>query len=206
MDLRTNASVTAVETRDGQAVVGLADGSSLSADLLVVGVGVTPNTALAEAAGLKTDNGILVDEHLRTSQPGVFAAGDVANAFHPLVGRHLRVEHWDNAIEQGLSAARNMLGGEEPYERLPYFFTDQYELGIEYVGSVGPGGYDEVVLRGDVSGRLFTAFWVKDGSVLAGMHVNDWDAIDPIRRIVSAGRVDVRRLRDSGTPLEMLTS
>jgi 3-phenylpropionate/trans-cinnamate dioxygenase ferredoxin reductase component len=206
VDVRTNASVTAVETRDGQAVVGLADGSSLSADLLVVGVGVTPNTALAEAAGLKTDNGILVDEHLRTSQPGVFAAGDVANAYHPLVGRHLRVEHWDNAIEQGLSAARNMLGAEEPYERLPYFFTDQYELGIEYVGSVGPDGYDEVVLRGDVSGRLFTAFWVKDGSVLAGMHVNDWDAIDPIRRIVSAGRVDVPRLRDSGTPLEMLTS
>jgi 3-phenylpropionate/trans-cinnamate dioxygenase ferredoxin reductase component len=205
VELRTNASVTSVETRTGQAVVSLADGSSVRADLVVVGVGVVPNTQLAETAGLKTDNGIVVDEHLRTSHPDVFAAGDVANAYHPVLGRHVRVEHWDNAIEQGLTAARNMLGAEEPYERLPYFFTDQYDLGVEYVGSVGPDGYDEVVLRGDVPGRRFTAFWLWDGRVVAGMHANDWDAIDPIRRIVSTGRVDLPRLRDSGLPLEDLT-
>lgn len=205
VDLRTNASVTSVENDGGQAVVRLGEGSSVTADLLVVGVGVTPNTALGQGAGLKTDNGIVVDEWLRTSHPDVFAAGDVANAYHPLLRRHLRVEHWDNAIEQGLTAARNMVGAEESYERLPYFFTDQYDLGIEYVGSVGPDGYDEVVLRGDGPGRVLTAFWLKDSRVLAGMHVNDWDAIDPIRRIVAAGRVDVSRLRDWSVPLQELT-
>ena len=206
VDVRMKVSVTAVESDGGRAVVRLADGSSVSADLLVVGVGVTPNTAVAEAAGLDTNNGIVVNEHLRTSHPDVFAAGDVANAYHPILRRHLRVEHWDNAIEQGLTAARNMLGAEERYDRLPYFFTDQYDLGIEYVGSVGPDGYDEVVLRGDVPGRVFTAFWLKDGRVLAGMHVNDWAAIDPIRRIVTAGRVKLSELRDSSVALEKLTS
>jgi len=206
VDLRTGVSVTGVERDGGRTVVRLADGSSLSADLLVVGVGVTPNTALAQAARLDTDNGIVVDEHLRTSHPDVFAAGDVANAFHPVLGRHLRVEHWDNAIEQGLTAARNMLGGGESYDRLPYFFTDQYDLGIEYVGNVGPDGYDEVVLRGDVTGQVFTAFWLNNGRVLAGMHINDWDSIDPIRRILAAGRVPASELRDSTVALEDLTS
>jgi len=167
----------------------------------VVGVGVAPETRLAEAAGLRVDNGVVVDEHLCSSHPDVFAAGDVANAFHPRLGRHLRVEHWDNAIQQGLTVARSMLGGAEVYDRLPYFFTDQYDLGIEYVGDVGPDGYDEVVLRGDVPGRLFTAFWVGGGRVLAGMHANDWDAIDPVRRIVEAGDVDLDRLRDPSVPL-----
>jgi 3-phenylpropionate/trans-cinnamate dioxygenase ferredoxin reductase subunit len=204
VDLRTSASVTAVELDGRRTVVRLADGSSASADLLVVGVGVNPNTALAQAAGLATDNGIVVDEHLRTSHPDVFAAGDVANAFHPTLGRHLRVEHWDNAIEQGITAARNMLGAEESYDRLPYFFTDQYDLGIEYVGNLGPEGFDEVVLRGDVTDQVFTAFWLNNGRVLAGMHVNDWDAIDPIRGILASGRVPMSELRDSSVPLEKL--
>jgi 3-phenylpropionate/trans-cinnamate dioxygenase ferredoxin reductase component len=142
-----------------------------------------------------------VDEWLRTSHPDVFAAGDVANAYHPRLGRRLRVEHWDNAIEQGLTAARNMVGAEQPYERLPYFFTDQYDLGMEYVGSVGPEGYGEVVLRGDVPGGAFTAFWLKDGSVLAGMHANDWEATDAIRRIVEAEHVDLTALRDPDVAL-----
>ena len=121
----------------------LADGSSIEADLLVVGIGVTPDTALADAAGLRTDNGVVVDEQLRTSAPDIFAAGDVANAYHPLLGRHLRVEHWDNAIGQGVVAAQNMLGKEVAYDRLPYFFSDQYDLGMEYLGNVGPDGYDQ---------------------------------------------------------------
>lgn len=204
VDLRTNASVTSVEADAGRAVVNLADGPAVEADLLVAGVGVTPNTALADAAGLKVDNGIVVDEYLRTTHPDVFAAGDVANAFHPGLGRQLRVEHWDNAIEQGLTAARNMLGADEPYEWLPYFFTDQYDLGMEYVGSIGPVGYDEVVLRGDVRGHTFIAFWLKDDTVLAGMHVNEWDAIEPIRRIVNSQNVDLTRLRDAGVPLDQL--
>jgi 3-phenylpropionate/trans-cinnamate dioxygenase ferredoxin reductase component len=201
VDLRTNVSVSSVESHAGAAVVHLDDGSSAEADLVVVGIGVVPNARLAESAGLTTDNGIVVDEWLRTSHPDVFAAGDVANAYHPRLGRRLRVEHWDNAIEQGLTAARNMVGAEQPYERLPYFFTDQYDLGMEYVGSVGPEGYGEVVLRGDVPGGAFTAFWLKDGSVLAGMHANDWEATDAIRRIVEAEHVDLTALRDPDVAL-----
>jgi len=203
--LRTNASVSAVVADAERCVVRLDDGSSVEADLLVVGVGARPTTDLAETAGLDTDNGIVVDEHLRTSDPDVFAAGDVANAYHPRLGRHLRVEHWDNAIEQGRAAARSMLGSDEAYDRLPYFFTDQYDLGMEYVGSIGPDGYDEVVLRGDVTGGVFTAFWLADGRVLAGMHANDWDAMEPMRRIVGRA-VDLAGLRDVDVPLARLTA
>lgn len=204
VDLRTRVSVTGVAHEAGRTVVHLDGAETVETDLLVVGVGVQPNVALAEAAGLETENGVLVDEYLRTSHPDVYAAGDVANAYHPRLGRRLRVEHWDNAIEQGLAVARNMLGAEEAYDRLPYFYTDQYDLGMEYVGNVGPDGYDQVVLRGDVAGRVFTAFWVKDGRVVAGMHANDWDAIDPIRAIVAAGEVDLAALRDASVPVAEL--
>jgi NADPH-dependent 2,4-dienoyl-CoA reductase/sulfur reductase-like enzyme len=204
VDVRTGVSVTSIGSSGSTAVLDLSDGSTATADLLLVGVGVQPNTELADAAGLAVDNGIVVDAHLRTSDPNVFAAGDVANAYHPVLDRHLRVEHWDNAIEQGRAAARSLLGDEQPYEHLPYFFSDQYDLGMEYVGNVGPDGYDEVVLRGDLAGRVFTAFWVKDSRVLAGMHANDWDAIDPIRRIVEAKHVDLGALRDPAVPLDEL--
>jgi NADPH-dependent 2,4-dienoyl-CoA reductase/sulfur reductase-like enzyme len=204
VDLRTGVAVSAVTSSEGRAVVQLEGGASLEADLLVVGVGIAPNVELAQAAGLEVSDGVVVDEHLRTAHPDVFAAGDVASAYHPLLGRHLRVEHWDNAIEQGLVAARTLLGSDESYTRLPYFFTDQYDLGMEYVGNVGPDGYDEVVLRGDVPGRVFTAFWVAGGRVVAGMHVNDWDAIDPVRRVVTAGSVDLAALRNADAPWEQV--
>jgi NADPH-dependent 2,4-dienoyl-CoA reductase/sulfur reductase-like enzyme len=206
VDLRLGVEVTAVEQQGTRAVVRTKDGGSVTADLLVVGIGVTPNVELAEAAGLETDNGVLVDEHLGTSDPDVFAAGDVANALHPVLGRRVRVEHWDTAIEQGRTAAHAMLGHAPTYDRLPYFFTDQYDLGMEYVGSVGPDGYDEVVLRGDTTaagGRTFTAFWLKGDQVLAAMHANDWDATDHLRAIVGR-RVEAVRLRDESTPLEDL--
>jgi 3-phenylpropionate/trans-cinnamate dioxygenase ferredoxin reductase component len=205
VDLRTNVAVASIDQDRGQAVVSLADGSTMTADLLIVGVGVAPNSELAEAAGLATDNGVVVDEHLQASHPDVFAAGDVANAYHPLLERHVRNEHWDTAIEQGLTAANNMLDAEESYSRLPYFFTDQYDMGMEYVGSIGPDGYDEVILRGDVPARQLTAFWVRADSVVAGMHANEWDAIDAIRSIMAAGRVNLSRLRDSSIPLDALT-
>lgn len=201
VDLRLGVQVLAIEHVDGPAVVHLGDGSTVEADLVVVGIGVTPNIDLAEAAGLHTDNGIVVDEKLRTSDPDVFAAGDVASAQHPILGRPVRVEHWDTAIGQGGVAGRNMLGQDISYDRLPYFFTDQYDFGMEYVGSVGPDGYDEVVLRGDTTGsRVFSAFWIHRGTVLAGMHANDWDAIDPIRTIVGSS-VDPARLRDETSSL-----
>jgi 3-phenylpropionate/trans-cinnamate dioxygenase ferredoxin reductase subunit len=206
VDLRTGVQVSGLERDGDRAVLHVGDGSRVEADLVVVGVGVGPNVALAEGAGLETDNGILVDEHLQTSAQDVFAAGDVANAMHPVLGRRVRVEHWDTAIEQGRTAARSMLGQDAVYDRLPYFFTDQYDLGMEYVGSVGPEGYDEVVVRGDTSrdgGRTFTAFWLSGGQVLAGMHANDWDATDQIRGIVGR-RVDAVRLGDTTTTLEEL--
>jgi len=204
VDLRLNAAVSRIERSDHEAVVHLGDDAPVVADLVVIGVGVVPNTDLAETAGLAVDNGVLVDDRLRTSDPDIFAAGDIANAEHPWLGRRIRVEHWDTAIEQGLAAGRNMAGADAPYDRLPYFFTDQYDLGMEYVGSVGPGGYDEVVLRGDPDGLVFTAFWVAGGKVVAGMHANDWDAIDPVRAIVAAGAVDLDLLRDGGKPLTEL--
>jgi 3-phenylpropionate/trans-cinnamate dioxygenase ferredoxin reductase component len=153
---------------------------------VLVGVGVTPRTQLAEAAGLAVDNGIVVSDRLETSVPGIFAAGDVANAFHPLFGRHLRVEHWANALNQGPAAARNMLGADVPYERVPYFFSDQYDVGMEYSGYAV--GWDEVVFRGDPASREFIAYWLKGERVLAGMNVNVWDVTDEIQELVRSGR------------------
>lgn len=200
VDLRTGVQLAAVESHGDGALLRLADGGAVEADLLVVGVGVVPNVRLAEEAGLDVDNGVLVDEQLGTSDPAVFAAGDMANAQHPMLGRRLRVEHWDNAIGQGQAAARNMLGEGAAYERLPYFFTDQYDLGMEYVGSIGPNGYDQLVLRDQAAEGAFTAFWLQDGRVLAGMHANDWDATDPIRQIVGT-KPDLAALTDRAVPL-----
>ena len=197
VDLLLGSEVTAIDP-DGK--VRLAGGRVIESDLLVVGIGAAPDVSLGEAAGLETDNGILVDEQLRSSDADVYAAGDVANHQHPALGRRVRVEHWDTAIEQAKVAARNLLGAGKDYDRLPYFFTDQYDFGMEYVGSVGPGGYDTVVLRGDVKARIFTAFWVKNDQVVAGMHANDWDAIDPIRAIVGRS-VDLAKLNDESVAL-----
>jgi 3-phenylpropionate/trans-cinnamate dioxygenase ferredoxin reductase component len=205
VDLRTGVRLDAFSRAGDRAVLRLADGSAIESDLVVVGIGVSPNIGLAEQAGLETDNGVLVDEHLRTADPSVFAAGDIANAHHPRLGRRVRVEHWDNAIEQGKVAGLNMAGGTVAYDRLPYFFTDQYDLGMEYVGNVGPEGYDRVVIRGRPEEGAFSAFWLADGLVLAGMHANDWDAIDPIRQIVSTGRV-TPDLADQSLSLEEIAA
>ncbi|MGH3334428.1 MAG: NAD(P)/FAD-dependent oxidoreductase [Nocardioides sp.] len=202
VDLRLGVGVDGIDARtDGASVVRLADGATLPADLVVVGIGAQPEVGLARGAGLAVDDGVLVDGRLRTSNPYVFAAGDIAGHDHPVLGRRVRVEHWDNAIHQARAAARVMLGGDDPYERLPSFFTDQYDLGMEYVGSVGPTGYEEIVLRGDVEARVFSAFWLAGGRVLAAMHVNDWDLIDPIRGIVGR-EVDRDRLTDAAVPLD----
>ncbi|WP_035803131.1 NAD(P)/FAD-dependent oxidoreductase [Kitasatospora mediocidica] len=187
---------------DGVSGVRLADGSVVEADTVLIGIGITPNTALAEAAGLVVENGVKTDQSLRTSAADVYAAGDVANAYHPMLGRHLRVEHWANAVHQPRTAARAMLGQDVAFDRTPYFFTDQYDLGMEYTGYAEPGGYDRVVFRGDVAAREFIAFWVRDNRVLAGMNVNVWDVTDPIRDLVRTARpVDLSSLADPAVPL-----
>jgi 3-phenylpropionate/trans-cinnamate dioxygenase ferredoxin reductase component len=203
VDLRCGVRVAEIAGDGGRATgVLLADGSRIDADAVIVGIGITPNTRLAEAAGLETGNGVRVDAHLRSSNPDIHAAGDVANAFHPLLGTHIRVEHWANALNQPQTAAKAMLGQDVSYDRVPYFFTDQYDLGMEYTGYVEPGGYDEVVFRGRTESREFIAFWLSGGRVLAGMNVNVWDVTDPIRTLVTSGRVvDTKKLADSGVPL-----
>jgi 3-phenylpropionate/trans-cinnamate dioxygenase ferredoxin reductase component len=178
-------------------------GDELPADLVIVGVGIQPNTELAEAAGLDVVNGVVVDARLRTSDPDIFAAGDVADGFNPLLGVRVRVEHWANALNGGPAAARSMLGQEVVYDRVPYFFTDQYDLGMEYSGWSPPGTYDEVRFRGEVGKGEFIAFWLKEGRVRAGMNVNVWDVTEPIQALIRSGRpVNQAKLADPDTPLE----
>jgi len=183
VELLTGAGVERIT--DGGRGVALVGGRTVEADAVLLAVGVAPATALAESAELAVDDGILVDELLRTSADDVFAAGDVASMQHARYGR-IRVEHWDNAIGQGQAAARSMLGNGEPYAKLPYFFTDQYDLGMEYVGHHGRS--DELTIRGSLEDSSFRAYWTApDGHITAAMHVNDWDAIDPMRELVETG-------------------
>ncbi|MGN6781774.1 MAG: NAD(P)/FAD-dependent oxidoreductase [Marmoricola sp.] len=182
VDLRTGVSVQSIESRDDVRVV--TDRGTVEVDHLLVGVGVQPRIDLARQAGLAIDNGVRTDAGLRTSAADVFAGGDVANADHPTLGRPLRVEHWETARVHGRVAAQNLLGGDAAASDLPYFFTDQYDLGMEYVGHAGPDDYDRVVLDGDVDGLTFRAWWLRGDRVIAGMHVNDWDAIDRVRGLV----------------------
>jgi 3-phenylpropionate/trans-cinnamate dioxygenase ferredoxin reductase subunit len=207
VDVRCGVQVVAVTGRDGRvAGVELADGSVVAADVVIAGVGITPNVGLAVAAGLGEANGIQVNAALRSTDPDIFAAGDVASAFHPVLARHIRVEHWANALHQPQAAARAMLGQRVSYDRMPYFFTDQYDLGMEYSGYVEPGHYDEVVFRGDPQRREFVAFWLGSGGrVLAGMNVNVWDSTEAIQALVRSRRpVDSEALSDPATPLAEL--
>ena len=207
VDLRCGVQVAEITGSGGRADgVLLTDGSRIEADVVIAGVGITPNSQLASAAGLEASNGIRVDAQLRSSDPDIYAAGDVANAFHPLLGKHIRVEHWANALHQPQAAARAMLGQGVAYDRVPYFFTDQYDLGMEYSGYVEPDGYDEVVFRGDASQREFIAFWLSGGRVLAGMNVSIWGVNDAIQGLVRAGQpVGKDALQDPDRPLESLT-
>ncbi|MEE1749550.1 MULTISPECIES: FAD-dependent oxidoreductase [unclassified Streptomyces] len=186
------------------------DGEEHPAHDVLAAIGAAPRTALAETAGLamapRADGGgIAVDASLRTSDPHIYAAGDVANVAHPLLGTRLRVEHWANALNSGPAAARAMLGQEVAYDRVPYFFSDQYDLGLEYSGWAPPGSYDQVVIRGDAGKREFIAFWLKDHRVLAGMNVNVWDVTETVQGLIRSGRqIDPDALADPSVPLESL--
>jgi 3-phenylpropionate/trans-cinnamate dioxygenase ferredoxin reductase component len=204
VDLLTDTTVREFRGTDGRVTSVVTDGhAGLDADLVVVGIGATPNIELAAAAGLEVDNGVVTDHALRTSAADVFAAGDVASSFHPLYGRYVRVEHWANALNGGPAAARSMLGQDMSYDRVPYFFTDQYDLGMEYSGLGGPG--DTVVTRGNPDDGAFIAFWLENGRVTAGMNVNVWDVTEPIQQLIRIRRqVPVASLTDVDTPLELL--
>jgi 3-phenylpropionate/trans-cinnamate dioxygenase ferredoxin reductase component len=206
VDLRMSVNVERIvgETRAEGVVV---DGETVPADLVLVGVGAVPNTGLAEAAGLDVQNGILVDASLRTSAPDVFAAGDVANAYHPVIQQHLRSEHWANALNAGPVAARSMLGQNAAFDAIPYFYTDQYDLGMELSGYPPLMSHAQLVVRGDLAAREFISFWVDDERVVGGMNVNVWDVNEAVQELIRSGkRVDAAALADPSVPLETLVA
>ncbi|MFJ7943978.1 NAD(P)/FAD-dependent oxidoreductase [Streptomyces sp. NPDC096354] len=203
--------LTEIVGQDGMVLAARTDdGEEHPAHDVLAAIGAAPRAALAEAAGLAIaargdGGGIAVDASLRTSDPDIYAAGDVANMPHPLFGTRLRVEHWANALNSGPAAARAMLGRDVGYDRVPYFFSDQYDLGLEYSGWAPPGSYDQVVIRGDAGKREFIAFWLKDRKVLAGMNVNVWDVTETVQELIRTGRqIDPDALADPSVPLESL--
>ena len=202
VDVRTGVGIEAFEGSAGRVTGVRVGGEVVPADVVLVGVGAAPNVALAKEAGLPADaRGVLVDAHLRTADPAILAAGDVANAHNTALGHSLRVEHWDNAIRQGALAARSVLGRDDTYDWQPYFYTDQYDLGMEYVGHADAD--DPVVLRGDPASGEFIAFWLRDGRVRAAMNVNVWDVNDQLRDLVGR-QIDSARLANEDVPLEEL--
>ncbi|MFB7966211.1 NAD(P)/FAD-dependent oxidoreductase [Streptomyces sp. G9] len=205
------ARLTEITGQDGMVLAARTDdGEEHPAHDVLAAIGAAPRAALAEAAGLELaerahGGGIAVDASLRTSDPHIYAAGDVAAAQHPLLGTRLRVEHWANALNGGPAAARAMLGQDVTYDRIPYFFSDQYDLGLEYSGWAPPGSYDEVIIRGDAGKREFIAFWLKDRRVLAGMNVNVWDVTETIQELIRARQQhDPEALADPSVPLDSL--
>jgi 3-phenylpropionate/trans-cinnamate dioxygenase ferredoxin reductase component len=205
IELVLGEGVDAFEGDDAVKLVRTTSGRRLECDFAVVGIGVAPRVRLAGDAGLEVDNGIVVDEKLQTSASSVFAAGDVANAWHPFYRQRIRVEHWANALNQGPVAARAMLGQQVSYDRIPYFFSDQYEVGMEYSGYATE--WDRVVFRGERDSGEFVAFWLRDGRVLAGMNVNVWDVNEHIQGLIrSRQTVDLAALSDRDTPLDSLVA
>ncbi|MEU1044599.1 FAD-dependent oxidoreductase [Streptomyces sp. NPDC005897] len=210
---RFGVRLTEIVGQDGMVLAARTDdGEEHPAHDVLAAIGAAPRTALAQAAGLRIADpaqggGIVVDDHLRTSDPDVYAAGDVASFHHALFDTSLRVEHWANALNGGPAAARAMLGKGLAHDRVPYFFTDQYDLGMEYSGWAPAGSYDQVVIRGDAAKREFIAFWVKEGRVLAGMNVNVWDVTEPIQQLIRAKtRVDTEALANPHVSLESLVA
>jgi 3-phenylpropionate/trans-cinnamate dioxygenase ferredoxin reductase subunit len=203
VDLRLSHTVTEFRGTGRVNSVLTDDGSEFAADAVIVGIGAIPNIELAEQAGLSCDNGIVVNEMLCTQDPDVYAVGDVANSYRPFYGGHLRTEHWANALHGAPVAAQAMLGQRIAYDKLPYFFTDQYDVGMEFSGWIGADGYDRLVTRGDVAGQAFHAFWLTDNRVVAGMQVNLWDdGIAPVDELIRSRQpVDPDRLADASVPL-----
>jgi 3-phenylpropionate/trans-cinnamate dioxygenase ferredoxin reductase subunit len=199
-------SIREFRVADGKVTGVVTDqGETLPADLVVVGMGATPNTDLAEGAGLSVDHGLLLDEHLASSSPDIFGAGDIANAYHPVIKQRMRNEHWANAIGTGKVAARSMLGKDAVFDEIPYFYTDQFDLGMEYSGYPPLAVGATVVIRGDKAAREFIAFWIAGGAVVAGMNVNVWDVNETVQKLIRSGTVvDLGKLADPAVDLESL--
>ncbi len=200
--------VTGFGGTDEVDTVMIDDGREIRADVVVVGVGVSPEVGLVEADLLADDGGLRVDPQMRTNDPDVFAAGDIASVTNPLYGHRIRVEHWANALMDGQIAARSMLERASQFDPVPFFFTDQYDIGMEYAGWVNARTADEPVIRGDLNAQSFHAFWLADGVVRAGMHVNNWDeGIRPVQDLIRAQvHVEPARLADPAVPLADLTT
>jgi 3-phenylpropionate/trans-cinnamate dioxygenase ferredoxin reductase subunit len=197
VDLVLSSGVTSFEGAGQVGAVVLSDGRRLPADLVVVGVGAQPNLELARTAGLDVDRGVVTDAALRTSDPHVFAAGDIVQWPHPTLGEQIRVEHWANANDSGVAAAKSMMGQDVAYDALPFFFSDQYDVGLEYVGYVAPDVNSDVVVRGHPATREFMAFWLRDGRLLAAMHMNMWDSLEPVQPLIAGQqKLDAERLAD----------
>jgi 3-phenylpropionate/trans-cinnamate dioxygenase ferredoxin reductase component len=202
VDLRYRTTAAELIGGHGATGVALSDGTRIDADMIIVGIGAVPRTELAAAAGLKIDNGVVVDEHLRTSDPDIFAAGDIAHTYNPRLGRHIRVEHWANARRQGAVAAKAMLGQDAADVRPSYFFTDQYDLSMEYTGDIGPAGYDRVIFRRYEDSHQMIVFWLYEQRVQAGMNINIWDVAEDIERLILAARpINADDLADPAIPL-----
>jgi 3-phenylpropionate/trans-cinnamate dioxygenase ferredoxin reductase subunit len=206
VDLRHRTTATGLTGRRGRVTgVMLSDGTRIDADMIIVGIGAVPRTEIATDAGLKIDNGIVVDEHLRTSDPDIFAAGDIARTYNPRLGRHIRVEHWANARRQGVVAAKAMLDQDAVDVRPSYFFTDQYDLSMEYTGDIGPAGNDRVIFRRHADSNQMIVFWLSEQRVQAGMNINIWDVADDIERLIqSAHPINADDLADPAIPLASL--
>jgi 3-phenylpropionate/trans-cinnamate dioxygenase ferredoxin reductase subunit len=204
--LRASVAVAKIVGSDGRVTgVELDGGEVVPADVVLIGIGAVPNVSLAQEAGLEVDGGVLTDASLATSDPDIFAAGDIASAMHPVLKQRLRSEHWANALNEGAAAARSMLGQDVSFDDIPYFYTDQFDLGMEYSGYGPLTRGATVVYRGNRAGREFIAFWLADGKVVAGMNVNVWDVNEQVQRIIRSGaQIDPARLADESVPLEEL--
>ena len=204
--LRMSLTVASIVGAEGRVTgVRIDGGEVVPADLVLVGIGAIPNVELAKAAGLEVDNGIVTDQSLRTSDPDIFAAGDVANAYHPVAKMQLRSEHWANALKGGPVAAKAMLGQSVSFDDIPYFYTDQFDIGMEYSGFGPMTKGAQLVYRGDPEGHEFIVFWLAGGKVVAGMNVNVWDVNEDVQGIIRRGNtVDPAKLADESVPLGSL--
>jgi 3-phenylpropionate/trans-cinnamate dioxygenase ferredoxin reductase subunit len=201
VNLHLGSRVARIIGSDRATGVELDSGTQLPADLVITGVGVEPRTELAEVAGLAVGNGIEVDATFETSTPGIFAVGDVAAVWHPFFEQRLRVEHISNARNQAQAAAALMLGGGQPYEKLPSFYSDQYDISMQYTGHGAPD--DEVVIRGRLDERQFTGFLLRDGRVVAAVTIGKPDpSLDIEGLIRSKAAVDPAVLADQSAPIE----